>query len=81
MKKLTIILVLFSLVSCGPSKEEIEQMEMESLRLHEKFDPEKLKAAGYKIVVIDGCEYIKSHDVLTHKGNCKSPFHNHQSNN
>ena len=38
---------------------------------------------GYKIIIIDGCEYIyKRYDnfsgipVLTHKGNCKNPIHN-----
>jgi len=37
---------------------------------------------GFKVVIIDNCEYIESHGVgggeyaLTHKGNCK----NHKCN-
>lgn len=79
MKKV-ILLVLWNLalsapmfyaMSCGPSREEIEQME-------QKLELEKhpvRQFGNYQVLVIDGCEYIKyvgNSDVLTHKGNCKN---------
>jgi len=30
---------------------------------------------GYRLQVIDGCEYIQFDRSLTHKGNCKNPIH------
>lgn len=44
--------------------------------------PSSLKEK-YKIVIIDGCEYImyseshgyQGYGYLTHKGNCKNPIH------
>ena len=29
----------------------------------------------YHVIVIDGCEYLKSIYTLVHKGNCKNPIH------
>jgi hypothetical protein len=57
------------LFSCGPSREEVEQMERNKGLV-------KAAVPGYDIIEIDGCEYIRrtsaQGEVLTHKGNCKN---------
>lgn len=75
MKKYLIFLLLPILMGCQSS----EQTKAEE-RLDTTF-------TGYKIINIEGCEYIyKRYDVfsgipvLTHKGNCKNPIHKNNCN-
>lgn len=59
------------LFSCGPSREEVEQME----QMERNKGLVKTAVPGYDIIEIDGCEYIRrtaQDEVLTHKGNCKN---------
>lgn len=56
---------MFYMLSCGPSKEEMERQQ------------NQLKTVdNYDIITIDRCEYIRlstAHgEVITHKGNCKN---------
>jgi len=71
MKKILMILTI-ALVSCGPSKEEMEARERSERSTKQTTDER------FEIITIDGCEYIVStyysnnSDILTHKGNCKN---------
>lgn len=67
MRNLIIFIFALSLSSC--ENEVPVQSKVE--------DPLK----GYKIMVIDGCEYLHKRlnsysDHFTHKGNCSNPIHN-----
>ena len=48
---------------------------------HSNDPPKELNSRYYKIVVVDGCEYITvgspgySDFAITHKGNCSNPIH------
>jgi hypothetical protein len=77
MIRIIMPLIFCMIISCGPSKEEVDiKKAKEKNTLVEK----------YNIVVIEGCEYIEfnpksSSHVLTHKGNCNNPIHVYVTNN
>lgn len=65
---------MFSMLGCGPTKYEVQQMELKNKRGDRTIDQD------YSIMVIDGCEYIVYDNwqtgqhchAVTHKGNCKA---------
>lgn len=64
--KIALFALSIALISCGPSKAELEK----------RFN----YSAGFHTIVIDSCEYIykdeyKVGTVLVHKANCKNTFH------
>ena len=61
MKQLLIIAICILLTSCGETSITTEEVDLQT---------------NYKVIVIDGCEYIgynfmHNNSMLTHKGNCK----------
>jgi hypothetical protein len=70
--KTLITLALIALVGCSiPSGE------------HYNLDRDTEPSYDYKVVVIDGCQYIEVNEgigqthtyTITHKGNCNNPIH------
>lgn len=69
---LTLILSLF--VACGPSLQEMREME-------DKKANAEYVGGGLKVVTIDSCEYIMTVNTtgyyffLLHKANCRNQIH------
>jgi hypothetical protein len=68
MKQLiALVMLMMMMVSCTPNGEEIT--------LNNSIKPTN----NYRIVIIDGCEYIEVDAykiyTLTHKGNCNNSIH------
>jgi hypothetical protein len=73
MKQLiALVMLIMMMVSCTPNGEEVTRKD-------NSIKPTK----DYRIVIIDGCEYIEIESSvstsriysLTHKGNCKNSIH------
>jgi hypothetical protein len=69
MKQLiALVILIMMMVSCTPNGEEIT-------RSNNSIKPTN----DYRIVIIDGCEYIEVDAykiyTLTHKGNCNNSIH------
>lgn len=80
MKKVIFALSMLCLVACGPSAEEKAAMDRKDLETGKTVIGSN--GATYNIVIIDGCEYVQGWKgnsyggpIMTHKGNCKNPFH------
>lgn len=77
---LVIFAIIFSFISCKESQESRNQREIEKIEKEIEFD----RWHGFKVRVVDSCEYIIRADktgamtqyargfgFLAHKGNCK----------
>jgi hypothetical protein len=66
MKSLLLSLLLIAAVGCDRNNDPKIKGETVGLR-------------GLKIVVIEECEYFQmrthNYDIITHKGNCRNPIH------
>ena len=81
-----IILAMFgmtALSSCTSQPEQpLTQTQLDSLKVSPSYSQQFL-LENYKVIVIDGCEYIVferrsgygGYGYMAHKGNCKNPIH------
>lgn len=76
MKKLIIALCAIAFTSCKAESPVFVEQVVEVHRMTHNWQDRKIEFQ-YVIIEIDGCEYIKNINYLTHKGNCKNPVHKH----
>jgi len=68
MKKLFVLITLcMAFASCDVQ----EQTNGQSFYDHIDHSYDKKLPVGYKVIVLDSCEYIHRGNDLVHKGNCK----------
>jgi hypothetical protein len=78
MKKLIVLIAILFLTSCGLTQKEKEEKSNQNAQQYKMELPDQRNDKGYKIIVLDSCEYIyawfgegNGGGSLTHKGNCK----------
>ncbi len=78
MKLALAIGILFTIASCGPSKEELERRQRLGTESPEKAYSYSDTPTGISVIKIDGCEYVYcevSEGVsIVHKQNCKNHY-------
>ena len=78
MKKLyliSLLVILLLCVGCTDNKLQIKDTKFDV----KSTDGQLYKYEGYRLVVIDGCEYILMDRGITHKGNCINKIHLYKS--
>jgi prepilin-type N-terminal cleavage/methylation domain-containing protein len=67
-----IVVAVLIPVACGDKKNRTYK---NNTQYTERVDHNEDSTEEYTIITIDGCEYIKTGNILTHKANCKNPVH------